>query len=333
MRQNIIILDYPKIKENFKKAFILRLKKMRGVEGVYFVVSIFIIIALASFTSANVFDSLKELFSGTGQASSGPQNVSVQVAGVNFPTVSFVQNINGGANVIPIENGIRNVVFSAQVTDADGVGNINDSSVDAEFRRGIVTRIGNCSLQSDLNANTANYSCSVNMFYYDGIGSWTANVSARDQESNYAENTSELFTYQELKAFIVPLSPSTLNWPILTPGAVNRNSSNDPTFVNNTGNYAGNIFLTGFDLVGQTNPSENISINRFNVSGTSGSECTGGVSLGPNDGNSANTLIPTNPGPSGGSSVYYCITSVPIVSSQVYSTSIRGPAFSWIIFY
>lgn len=292
----------------------------RGLLAVFFVV----FVLGMSVASAGIFDFLKP----SGKASSAPQNVSVTIAGANPPIVNFVEDLT---SINPNEYNTRTVFFYTQVYDADGVNNINDSSVDTQLTFGATTRTGSCTYQSDLDGFTANYSCSVILNYYDTAGTWTVNVSALDIESNYAENTSEQFSYALLKAFAVPLVPSALGWSTLIPGASNQNASNDPTVVNNTGNYNGNIFLNATDLTGETTPSENISASEFSVAGVSGSECSG-ISLGP-DNALTDTSISANSGPPGSNlaNIYYCISSVPFVSSQTYSTNARGQ--SWILTY
>jgi len=296
---------------------------MKCRKEVWSILSALTVLMLISLVSGGLFDK------STGKASDAPQDVAVTVQGINSPIVSFVENFSSAD---PTEFGITTVVFETHVYDPDGVGNINDSSVNAEFSFGATTRSGSCTYDEDLDSFTANYSCSVDMTYYDEASSnWNINVSALDQEANYAENTSMGFTYTELKAFDTPLTPSQLSWPALAPAATNQNATNDPTVVNNTGNYNGNIYITAYDLVGQTTSTENISANNFSVSGTSGLECTG-AALGP-DGGDADTSIAANPGPAGSNlaDIYYCIPTVPVVSSQVYSTTARGQ--SWVVRY
>lgn len=264
-------------------------------------------------------------FSLTGKASSSPQDVSITVQANRPPAVNYVQDI---VSSIPLEAGVRNVILEVHVRDQDGVNNIDDSSVDIEAVNGASRQLGSCVLVSDIDTRTANYSCTIPMQYYNPSGNWIVNASGRDLQNNYAENTSETFSYTLLSSFATPLTPSTLNWPALTPGSSNQASSNDPTGVTNTGNYEGNIFITAYNLVGETDPLENIPATAFSVSGIMDSECTG-TALGP-DGVSVNTGIPSNPG-GAAAQIYYCIPSVPSVTSQTYSTVARG--FSWVVEY
>jgi hypothetical protein len=289
--------------------------------------SLVFFVVFVSLASAGLGDWLK----ATGKAPSGEQNVTVSVVGVHILNVTYVQS---GFTADPTENSTTFVIFQAHVYDEDGVGNLDHNSVNAVFTKiGEATRTGNCVHENNIDGYTANYTCNVTMWFYDAaVTDWSINVSALDQESNYAENISETFIYSELKSFDVPLSPATLNWAGLAPGSSNQEADNDPTNVTNLGNFDGNIHITAYDLVGQTTPSENISATAFDVSETSGSECSAGSTLGPDD-QRADTNIDSSRGATGFNTayIYYCLTQVPPVSSQIYSTAERGQ--SWVVEY
>lgn len=282
--------------------------------------------------SASFFDIFKE----TGKASSGSQGVSVVVAGTNAPTID--QPSASIANQNPTESGITVVNFQVVVTDLDGVANIDDTSLIARVSRGATTRTATCINPTNIDADTRSYDCTINMQYFDEAGAWDFYAEIQDQENNLGTRTIlGYFTYTLLMAMQVPLSPPTLNWPSLTPGATNVLSNNDPTVVTNTGNYAGNIWVTAYNLEGETTPGEFILATSFSVDSLTGgvppSECNVGVTaiaLGP-EATAVDTGVNANRG--GSANVYYCITSVPFVPSQTYSTSIRGPAFSWVVSY
>jgi hypothetical protein len=70
------------------------------------------------------------------------------------------------------------------------------------------------------------------------------------------------------------MSPSNLTWPIMTAGAVNETSNNDPVTMNNTGNlqigiWAGgrNITINATHLTGETDSSKRIFANNFTAAG------------------------------------------------------------------
>ncbi len=240
------------------------------------------------------------------------------------PTIPYIAVI---PDQTPIESSTTNVVFEVHVSDADGVGDIDDSSVNAQFSRsGEITRNGACSRVNDIDGTTANYSCSVGMEYYDGAGVWDVNVSAFDLQNALAFDDTKTFNYLELKAIVLTSPAGALAWPALSPGAVNVLSDNDPNVIENTGNYEGQILITGYDLVGEATPSEMIPVQNFWAGPNSGTECTttqlqDSVSVAI----AGSSLIK---GAGTTEEIYYCLTSVPSISAQTYSTS---GGSSWVV--
>ncbi len=252
-------------------------------------------------------------------------DLTINVIGLNQPpTVNYVQSI---PSQIPLEGTTRTVVFETKVSDPNGVGDINNSKVRVNFSMpGEQTRYGNCLWSSDINSMTANYSCSVNMLYYDASGTWNVSINATDLSGALAVNNTQTFVYLELKAMVITSPIGALNWPILNPGATNLLSTNHPNVIENTGNYEGPLLITASDLVGETNPSETIPAINFRAGPSSGSECTAtqlqnGVSV-----SIAGSNLPRGPGAT--EEIYYCLNSVPFVSSQTYSAV---GANSWTI--
>jgi len=291
-------------------------------KGLYIFLSLVLIVLMISFASAGFWDMF------TGKASSAPQNVSVTVFGINPVSISVPAILNG----MPNELGVRAITFDVNVTDPDGVNDINNSEVKAEFTKvGQTTRIGNCPKQNNINSTTANFTCTVNMLYFDGDGSWNIRVEARDIGNQTPQNGTSTFDYGLVRGLSISLS--LLLWPGLVTGATNQNASNDPTIVNNTANYNGPISITAYDLLGEATPAENITANSFTV-GALNLECSG-AALSHNS--PVSTGISSNPGnlSAGGGAgqafIYYCIPIVPIVSSQTYSTSQGGN--SWLVGY
>ena len=221
----------------------------------------------------------------------------------------------------PIEANVKPVTFNVQVSDPDGYTDI--STVTAEFSYpGEPTRSGSCSRTSGA-GNTATYSCAVDMQYYDkGLVSWNVLVTATDSLPQQDTDNTQSFVYLELKAMIITSPPfgGALNWPPLNPSASNVLSNNDPSIIENTGNAEGGVFITAYDLIGQTNPIYSIPASSFRAGSTSGSECTVSTQL------QHATIKPIGisfltRGPGATEQIYYCLTSVPYVSSQAFSTS------------
>lgn len=250
------------------------------------------------------------------------------------PTIDSVGPV---PSKIPLEAGIRPVVFDVEVSDPNGFEDI--ASVAAEFRMvGETTRIGACVLAvQDVYSNglTNRYSCTINMQYYDKDGDWEVWIEAFDTQGASDIDNLQIFTYGLLSAFVINSPAGDLNWPILNPGGSYIPSSNTPNEIENTGNSEGQVYITAYDLIGLIVSAEKIPANNFVADiETEGAECTGGL-------NPETQLFDSSSIPITGSTlsrasdagisteeIYYCITSVPFVSSQTYSATGGN---SWMI--
>jgi hypothetical protein len=224
----------------------------------------------------------------------------------------------------PVESDVSPVIFPAQVSDPNGYTDITSIIVNASMI-GETTKNGVCNFRNSVNTTTANYTCVISMQYYDKAGVWNVNLTATDSQGAKASNNLQNFIYQELKAITVIQPIGALSWPALSTSASNQLSNNDPTIINNTGNYVGNISITAYNLVGQARSSEFINANNFRAGPTSGLECAAAQLQ---NSVAVNTGSLLNRGQSAIANVYYCIPSVPSVSSQAYSAT---GASSWII--
>ncbi len=296
---------------------------------------IILILLLIPLASAGFFGWFKETI--TGKASSQPTNLSIAVSGTSPAQVTFVDNHTLTAitpNEFPSETEIK---FNVTVRDPDGVADINTTativniSIESAVRRNL-----SCVYLGVVDAYSANFSCTVNMQYWDrNSDNWTIVAAAKDLGAGtYQYNNSMRFRYGLTKAMVI--SPSALTWATVTPGQTNRDSSNDPTVVNNTGNYNGTIQITAIDLGGESNGAQTIPANNFTINRTGATECAAVENRMVN--NSATTVLGTksNPGNlsagagAGQENLYYCIPLVPQISSQTYSTLKGG---SWTILY
>jgi len=302
---------------------------MKAIKTFVYAFSVILIISLVS---AGFSDWI------TGKATSQPTNVTVSVAGRDQCQVTYVSPISP---VNPVELSSTTVTFNVHVYDKNGMNDINKSAVFANFTYSLNgnkyrATVSNCSWINNIPPRTANFSCSIDMWYWDSNGQWDINVRGNDiGNKTPCYNTTTNFQYNQLKALVI--YPTTLTWDTLVPEATNQTSNNDPTLVNNTGNYNGSVSITGINLLGETDTSEAIFAENFTVGLTTGAGY-------PECGASATQLINgtlvsiansnSNPGNlsegsgAGQSNYYYCIPEVPLVSSQVYSTLNGG---SWII--
>ncbi|VVB82200.1 beta-1,4-mannooligosaccharide phosphorylase [uncultured archaeon] len=255
----------------------------------------------------------------------------------NIPQITFVSPIS---DQDPTENATTPVIFNVTVYDADGAGDINITGVSANFTRSeeAVRLNSTCSkLTGQDLSNSYNFSCSISMWYWDENGTWNISVGASDNESNSASNLSTTFTYNPLKAFV--LSPLLVTWTSLTPAGINI-TSNQNTTLNNTGNVvinSGHVQVLGVDMQGIRDNTQYLLVNNITASWDN----TLGMCRNDTHGrwliNATYISVPTANLTRGNVSalngtgqemIYYCIPSVPKISSQTYATNNSG---AWTI--
>lgn len=332
--------------------------KKEGLVGIIILAStIFLIMPLISASAFSDF--FNKIFFSPGPQ---PTNVTISVTGANQAQIVYVQT---ATPISPIENGSVNVNVNVTMYDPDGVNDLDHNSVKVFLNTSVIGEATRSNLScihiigQDApisSPNRANYSCTATMWYWDAGGGWTVNATGRDVGNGaVVSNASTYFTYSQLKAMAI--TPLGLLWSSLATGAYNQTSTNDPTIINNTGNYNLLIGITSYDLVGQTTRSEYIPAGNFSSSPTTGfilggaendpKECnSAGINMATSLVNATNTPIigaTANKGNlslnngTGQRSVYYCLRQVPAsgLSSQTYSTvnSAGQSIWPWILSY
>jgi hypothetical protein len=136
---------------------------------------ILLVLLIIPSTSAGFPDWIKTI---TGKIGSQPTNVSITVAGSNLAQIIYVESIT---SINPIESSSKTITFNVTMYDPDGVADLNDTSVNASFSMtGETTRYDSlCSWEQDVDSNSANYTCSIDMMYWDGNGDWNIDVARR----------------------------------------------------------------------------------------------------------------------------------------------------------
>jgi DNA-directed RNA polymerase specialized sigma24 family protein len=249
------------------------------------------------------------------------------------PTIGEVEAISAQN---PTESTTKSITFNFTATDTDGAADIDISSAEAYFNKtGETTRSNtSCVNVSAGVGNNINFTCTVNMWYYDANGAWTINVSVKDSSNEYAENSSTTFTYNLLTA--MTMSPTALTWPTIFAGQTNIGSNADPITINNTGNDVDlNVNLTSYNLRGEITTSDFIYATNFTVQnepeGCSGTQMSNATSINVTSAilQRGNNSLNYNNATSGQEQLYFCITGLPSgISPQPYSSSAYG---SWEI--
>lgn len=320
--------------------------KMKKLVYVFFAFAVLSV----SFVSAGFFDDFFGKITGRA-AHTADTNVSIGVVGTAPVIIEVDNSTMVGTRVDPTINGVTNIEFWVNVSDSDGVNDINDSSVNASVTFNAtgteaIRTNSSCVLVGDLDTISANFSCTINMYYFDAPGIWNITVSARDLgNTTIIYNSSQSFNYDQLQA--IDISPTALTFASVSPGDTNITSNNDPTLINNTGNYnvtSGNLQLNATNLVGVSVETDFIFVANFSIdidTGSSNETCIGGTtpvnntqtgitgSLLTRGNNSLNNGDDT----SGQEEIYYCITKVPVdISSQTYSSSLTTGGYGeWAI--
>ena len=247
----------------------------------------------------------------------------------NAPTIPIVY---GNVSYFPTEASTTSITFNFTAEDSDGVADLNDATAAAYFQRtGETTRSNTSCVAGATVGDQKNYSCTIDMWYFDEAGDWTINVTIQDDSGANAENSSTTFSYQLLTAMVI--SPSALTWPSpINLSDTDIGSSNDPVTINNTGNdEALSINTTAFNLRGETTITEFIFANNFTISNVT-EGCSGTTLANATSTNITSTILfrgnnSLNFGnsTSGQEQLFFCLKGVPQdISAQSYSSAAYG---------
>ncbi|MDD5191807.1 MAG: sialate O-acetylesterase [Candidatus Nanoarchaeia archaeon] len=206
------------------------------------------------------------------------RNVFVNVS-ITALRIIWVQNLS---NVTGNPGDLRNVSINFSVYDAGGFDDLNDSSARANFtRNNFVRNSASCSrIAGESYGSYANYTCYVEMWYYDQGGMWDVSVSIADKSGTWAVNTSS-FLYEFLYSF--NMTPDYVNWSDIQIGDVDEPADNNMT-ISNLGNAnIINISINASRLNGTGSyPADFIPAANFSFSNLSYNSCNlgaGAISL------------------------------------------------------
>lgn len=295
------------------------------------------------FTSARKYFLGEENFITGYQSATRTTNVSVIVSGAS----PVVETIYSSGITIPAqsvtENGVTQLLVSFLVTDVDGTGDINDTTANLTLVRssgsgttGNMSTNTSCTALADVDTDTANFTCTVQIHYWFFAGAWNLTAGIRDNSSNPSSNTTN-FTISETTAIVI--SPLSITFPSLQIAQENITSNNDPIVVNNTANdniASGNVRMTVIDLFGETTITRTIGGGNFSADidtgGSPAAECTAATQLvnATATGVVGSVLAAGNRSASGlgFEELYTCFRRVPAgLTAQTYST-LNGTAWT-----
>ena len=276
--------------------------------------------------SAGIFDWI------TGKAAQTQGvNITVGNTGPQLTNVSAIANV--GLNKYGLSDGKKTVFFSFIAYDHDsynGYVDLDDATAYANFTKASegLRENTSCSAIENIDDNSRNYSCSIDMYYFDAAGSWTVTAYIKDKSAAPAINDTTTFTVNSLDA--MDLSPAALTFPTLIPGATNQEATNDPTVLNNSGNQNFAVIeINATRLTGESDNSIKISADLFKVNSTHGAADACSADAMSNSTYVTITGAVLNKGNltagNAKEQLYYCLTSAPAyLTKQAYSTGAEG---------
>ena len=208
-------------------------------------------------------------------------------------------------NVDPTSGGSSEVIIKFNVTDPDGLEDINGTNggrvvVNLTLANSQFRTQDSCTNVTNATLNLVTFTCIINMQYYDNASAaWSVNITVFDKDGAKALNDSGSFTYHVLAAFDLKArgvsEGTSLNFSGINIGA-NNQVAKAPILLNNTGNDDfDQINITGADLLLTTDTSKSITIGNFRINVTN-SSTGGGMTL-----TKSPQVIPAGDGMGGGS--------------------------------
>ncbi|MBI2542171.1 hypothetical protein HYV80_05670, partial [Candidatus Woesearchaeota archaeon] len=241
-------------------------------------------IALAAGNVINFTVVVNDTSTATAGGNKRMNDTIITVVASNTAPVIKLNNASGFA-VDPVAGGNSIILISFNVTDEQGVGDINASKAIvnltlgirdvAQFRFNIsddgTREFGTC--YNHTVSTTVVINCTVIMRYYDNASSnWAINISVQDLSGAVGRNDTFVFTYNSLAAFSINARgvSEEANLNFTTAFLNDQNvAAKAPLLLNNTGNNDfDQINITAAVLVGITTPSETISASSFFVNVT-----------------------------------------------------------------
>jgi hypothetical protein len=182
-------------------------------------------------------------------------------------------------SVDPTATGNTIILISFNITDANGISNINATKAVVNLTLGGAQWYSNVSddggefstcKNSSISATVISMNCTVAIPYYvNASGTWMANISIKDLNGGHGYNDSMIFTVNTVSSITLPRT--SLNFSNVNLGQQNARAY-PHLLLNNTGNDDfGQVNISAAALVGTTAPSEEIAVTNFGVNLTNSS--------------------------------------------------------------
>jgi len=269
-----------------------------------------------SFASAGVLDWVNKI---TGRATTDTTALNLTI-GNTAPTITVVSVV---AATDPLEDTLRTIVINFTANDADGAGDLDTAQMFVNSSTEPIRSNSSCNTIDSADGNDQNYSCTIQLYYFDANAVWTINASINDSGNAIAKNDTTTFTFNLLTA--MKMSPTALTWGSLTISSTNLGSDVDPVTLNNTGNdVITNISVTAIDLGGEVTTTEYIYAGNFSVNTLDAADNTtmvNNTAIQVSSANFTRSNHSVNDGIAGQEELYFYLESLNSdLSSQSYSS-------------
>ncbi len=200
-------------------------------------------------------------------------SITAQVDGANYdPVVTDCAISDGNKTQNPVESNTQAILITMNVSDANGVGDLNNSLAKVElddaltftalFEAGATNTT--CTA-GDINTTARQYNCTVYMqYWYQHATNYSIQCSAGDKNDSVlvTKDAANAFDYTQLVASTV--DGTTIDFGTITSGEFSTNVTDDnaPLNITNTGNTVlANVSITAANLT-QTGKSD-IDVGQF----------------------------------------------------------------------
>jgi len=233
---------------------------------VLFVFILLLGVFMISFVNAGFVDWFNNV---TGRAIFNTTSLNLTI-GNTAPTLTFVTAV---VATDPLEDTVRTFIINFTATDDDGASDLDVAQMNVTSSGESPRFNSSCATLGAVFGNSQNYTCKIQLYYFDANAAWTVNASINDSGNSVVRNDTTSFTFNLLTA--MKMGPTALTWPPLTITSTNLGSNADPIIINNTGNdVITNITVTAIDLTGEITSSEYIYANNFTVNVVDASDNT-----------------------------------------------------------
>ncbi|MBR9676848.1 LamG domain-containing protein [Candidatus Woesearchaeota archaeon] len=222
------------------------------------------------------------------------------------------------------EGGLAPVTFWALITDNNSYTDI--SVVNATFNMTSETTRYNasCSFVENISAYSANYSCTIGLWYFEGAGDWDITVIATDVNGNASNPLINNFTLDSTTS----MNLTTTDVTFISVSVTSKNITADNNItIENIANDPLTVVMNASELQGQTITTQYIYAENFSINYT-GNGCSGDKLLNNTDVTITGLTISkgNNTNNEGIQDLALCLTELPSgIQSQTYTTTTGRP--------